>query len=66
MLQWLRAHDCPWDKRTCSYAAEGGHLAVFQWARQLQCPWDWQTPAAAANERIREWVIAHGCPAEPE
>ena len=39
----LRAHDppCPWDERTCSNAAEGGHLDVLQWARSHDppCPW---------------------------
>lgn len=33
-----------WDGRTCSAAAEGGHLAVLQlllqWACESGCPWD--------------------------
>ena len=26
LLQWLRSQGCPWDDRTCSYAALNGHL----------------------------------------
>ena len=42
-VQILREQDppCPWDERTCMYAAEGGHLDVLQWARSQDppCPW---------------------------
>jgi hypothetical protein len=27
-MQWAREHDCPWDSRTCEFAARGGHLGV--------------------------------------
>lgn len=26
VLQWARAHGCPWDERTCTAAWLGGHL----------------------------------------
>jgi len=29
VLQWARAHNCPWDHQL---AEEGGHLGVLQWA----------------------------------
>ena len=38
VLQWARANDCPWDKWTCAWAAQGGHLEVLQWARANDCP----------------------------
>ena len=38
VLQWARAEGCPWDKKTCSYAAESGHLAVLRWAQAQGCP----------------------------
>ena len=38
VLQWARAHGCPWDSQTCYYAAENGHLEVLQWARAQGCP----------------------------
>ena len=36
----VRSQDppCPWDERTCSFAAEGGHLDVLQWARSHDPP----------------------------
>jgi hypothetical protein len=32
VLQWLRAQTsaCPWDEKTCSFAARGGHPEVLQ------------------------------------
>jgi hypothetical protein len=48
VLQWLRAHDCPWHEHICAYAAEGGHLEVLQWAREHECPWNEETCQHAA------------------
>jgi hypothetical protein len=33
VLQWARAHGCPWVANVCVYAARAGHLAVLQWVR---------------------------------
>jgi hypothetical protein len=38
--------------RTCSAAAEGGHLEVLQWARAHDCPWN--------EARVREYAAAGG------
>jgi hypothetical protein len=38
VLQWARAHHCPWDERTIGMAAQGGHLEVLQWAQEHGCP----------------------------
>ena len=53
MLDWARQSGCRWDERTCSWAAQGGHLAVLQWARQNGCSRDEDTCilAPAAPER---------------
>jgi len=40
LLKWARANQCPWDERTCRYAAENGHLELLKWARSNECPWD--------------------------
>jgi len=39
-LKAARQNGCPWDERTCNYAAYRGHLPVLQWARQNGCPWE--------------------------
>jgi hypothetical protein len=38
VLKWARANDCPWDFRTCAFAAKGGHLETLKWARANGCP----------------------------
>ena len=69
MLQWARERGCPWDSRTCSSAANGGHLAVLQWARQHGCPWDKETCTSAAKGghlAVLQWAQWHGCPWDKE
>jgi hypothetical protein len=41
----------PSDLRTCSSAAENGHVGVLQWARSQEppCPWDSTTCSYAAR-----------------
>jgi len=29
LLKWARAHQCPWNERTCSYAVRNGHLETL-------------------------------------
>ena len=36
-LQWARANGCPWDERTCYFAAAGGHIALLRWTRATGC-----------------------------
>ncbi|CAM9583553.1 unnamed protein product [Ectocarpus sp. 8 AP-2014] len=40
---------CPWDERTCSEAAKGGHLERLQWARENGCTF----PRSAVIEQAR-------------
>ena len=61
MLQWLRAHGCPWNEMTCSSAAQGGHLEMLQWLRANGCPWDRSTRFVARGY-ILEWAVANGVP----
>ena len=49
MLKWARENGCPWDERTCMFAAEGGHLEVLKWARENGCPWNEDTREIAAE-----------------
>jgi hypothetical protein len=40
VLEWARAHGCPWDEeRTVSAAAGGGHAAVLAWAWESGASW---------------------------
>ena len=48
VLRWAHEHHCPWDSKTCAWAAYGGHLEVLQWARENGCPWNKQNCAALA------------------
>lgn len=65
ILQWLRAHGCPWDERTCTSAAAIGRLDILQWARQNGCPWDEGMLVRAIKRghmHIIEWAVENGCP----
>ena len=37
VLQWARAHGCPWDKATCAAAALNKHFEVHECARTYGC-----------------------------
>jgi hypothetical protein len=42
-----------WDERTCSSAAEGGHLELLKWLKKNGCPWNSHTCVVAAeNGRV--------------
>jgi hypothetical protein len=61
----FRVNGCPWDKWTCAYAAEGGHLEVLEWARANGCPWDkWTCRLAAEGGQLEtlKWARENGCP----
>ena len=65
----LRAHDppCPWNERTCSDAAGGGHLNVLQWARYHDppCPWNNDTCRYAAKGghlHVLQWARSQDPP----
>jgi hypothetical protein len=48
-----------WDEKTCSAAAERGHLEVLQWLRVKGCPWDeWTCDNAAKNGHLHvlQWA----------
>ena len=34
LLEFLRGEGCPWDKKTCSLAAENGHLECLKYAHE--------------------------------
>ena len=54
MLQWARAQGCPWDFRTCAWAAVNGHFAVLQWARAQGCPCNQETYRREAEAALAE------------
>jgi hypothetical protein len=64
VLKWAREHDCPWDFRTCAWAAGDGHLDVWKWAREHGCPWDEMTTecaAAGGHLEVLRWARERGC-----
>ena len=52
-------------KRTCSSAAQGGHLEVLKWLRSQGCPWDvracWRAAKGGHLETLK-WLRSEGCP----
>ena len=38
ILKWARGQGCPWNERTCRYAAGMGHFELLKWARGQGCP----------------------------
>ena len=64
LLQQARLLRCPWDARTCFFAAISGNLHIIKWARSEGCPWDeWTVRIAEAKgyTEIAEWASANGC-----
>jgi hypothetical protein len=64
-LAWAKANGCPWETRTCTYAAAGGQLEVLQWAREHGCPWFSMTCARAAaggHLGVLKWAREHHFP----
>jgi hypothetical protein len=68
MLKALRADDCPWDARTCAYAAAGGHLAMVKWTWpnfDHDCPlckWTCSYAAEGSHLETLKWAREQGCP----
>ena len=64
-LKQAYENGCPWDERTCSGAAENGHLECLKYAHENGCPWNASTCAYAAGYGQLECLkYAHenGCP----
>ena len=38
-LKYAHENECPWDKETCSSAAESGHLECLKYAHENGCHW---------------------------
>ena len=65
MIKYTRDNGCPWDERTCSNAARGGHLHVLKYAHENGCPWDEYTCQNALKRGhlgAFEYAIDNGCP----
>jgi hypothetical protein len=63
LLQWLRSQGCPWDDRTCSYAALNGHLNE---ARAIP-GWDSYTSSRSASRghlNVLQCAKSQGCPCD--
>jgi hypothetical protein len=52
VLQWARAHDCPWSEATCWWAAEHDRLEILKWALANGAPFDGDT-----GRKLREWSL---------
>ena len=65
ILKWLRSEGCPWNEKTCIYAARSGHLEMLKWLRSEGCPWDEVTCWSAAQGghlEMLKWLRSEGCP----
>jgi hypothetical protein len=67
MLKALRADDCPWDARTCTYAAAGGHPVVSRKHRGTTTTASCasgraRTRRRAATSKTLKWAREKGCP----
>ena len=58
MLQYLRAHNCPWTIDVCLAAAYGGHAELLQWARANGAPWHkaWCVDFARRHTDLCRWI----------
>ena len=57
VLKYAHENRCPWDERTCSRAAEWGHLDVLEYARKNGCPWHKAGCLSdAKTEEIKAWI----------
>ncbi len=69
-VRWARENSCPWDSKTCGYAAEEGHLEALRWARENGCPWDHSTSytcalaAIADHLEVVQWAHKNGSPCD--
>ena len=64
-MKYAHENGCPWDKYTCTRAAETGHLDCLKYAHENGCPWDKGTCTMAAQSGHLECLkYAHdnGCP----
>ena len=39
ILEYFLAHDFAMDEKTCTAAAQGGHLKLLQWLHERECSW---------------------------
>ena len=62
MFEIRARNECPWDKRTCSWASKNGHLSVY--THESRCPWSAWTCYNAAKGHLECLKYAHekGCP----
>ena len=68
VLQWSRAHGCPWDARMCAHAAWQGRFDLLRWARENEAPWDEDTCISAFSRghiHLLLWAHRHGAPVKP-
>ena len=63
-LKWARENGCPWNKWTCSSAAQNGYLEILKWARENGCGWDGYTCTHAVirgHLDVLKWARENGC-----
>jgi hypothetical protein len=56
---------CPWDERTCEFAAAFGKLDCLRYAHEHGCPWDERTCEFAAYDGhfdCLKYAHDNGCP----
>ena len=54
-------HLCPWDERSCNWAAQNGKLDCLQYAHINGCPWN-ITVLQCNIECIQTYAVEYNCP----
>jgi hypothetical protein len=68
LLQWLRAHSCPWEEKWALLnASVNGSVTMLEWLLTVTAPWsskpkqDMLHSAASYNGlAVTQWLVAHG------
>ena len=56
-LKYAHERGCPWDAKTCWYAAKYGHLECLKYAHERGCPWDAKTYLCAMSNGNMEVIL---------
>jgi hypothetical protein len=63
-LRYAHENGCPWNARTCTFAAISGNIDCLKYAHENNCPWNEETTNAAAefgNVDCLKYAIENGC-----
>jgi hypothetical protein len=65
LLKYGHKNGCPWQVKTCNFAAGGGHLECLKYAHENGCGWShWTCECAARNGHLEclKYALENDCP----